>query len=195
MARAADPQRRETILRAATEVFIEQGYSDTRLIDIAKRAGVVVSTLYLYFNSKEEMVRAIAQEIQRQLVEQLRPVLENLKGKEDIVQFVEIISTFAGENQDQLRVLHLDTGLNSVRWRIDRRLNDNTASRPKKGLHMVNNLIIEDIIYPYKPTFVLDMLFGFGRWMMENYTLLEPEEQPPFKTFCVQWLCNALLRQ
>src|SRR5258708_7352066 len=56
MARPADPRRRETILRAATEVFTEQGFSETRLADIAQRAGVVISTLYLYFGSMEAMV-------------------------------------------------------------------------------------------------------------------------------------------
>ena len=95
MARPADPHRRETILRAATEVFTEQGFSDTRLADIAQRAGVVISTLYLYFGSKEEMVRAITQENQHILLDQLGPVLEHLRGEEDIAQFVEIVLAFA----------------------------------------------------------------------------------------------------
>src|ERR1700741_2390751 len=104
MARSADPHRRETILRAATEVFTEQGFSDTRLADIAQRAGVVISTLYLYFGSKEEMVYAIAQENRQLLLDQLGPVLEHLRREEDIVQFVEIVLTFAKEHREQIIV-------------------------------------------------------------------------------------------
>src|SRR4051812_31805004 len=100
MARPADPHRREMILRAATEVFTEKGFSETRLSDIAQRAGVVTSTLYLYFGSKEEMVSAIAQENRRILLDQLEPVLSHLQGEEDIAQFVEIVLDHAKAHRD-----------------------------------------------------------------------------------------------
>src|SRR6266852_6206888 len=115
MARPADPRRRETILRAATEVFTEQGFSETRLADIAQRAGVVVSTLYLYFSSKEEMVRAIARENQQILLSQLGPALEHLRGEEDIAQFVEIVLAFAKEHRDQIIIFNLESGLSPMR--------------------------------------------------------------------------------
>lgn len=51
--------RPEEILAAALEVFGEQGFAGTRLEDVARRAGVSKGTLYLYFDSKEELFRAM----------------------------------------------------------------------------------------------------------------------------------------
>ena len=47
---------------AALELFIEKGFSATRLDDVAKRAGVSKGTLYLYFDSKEELFKSVIQE-------------------------------------------------------------------------------------------------------------------------------------
>jgi AcrR family transcriptional regulator len=47
---------------AALELFIERGFSATRLDDVAKRAGVSKGTLYLYFDSKEALFKTVIQE-------------------------------------------------------------------------------------------------------------------------------------
>jgi AcrR family transcriptional regulator len=47
---------------AALELFIEKGFSATRLDDVAKRAGVSKGTLYLYFDSKEDLFKAVVRE-------------------------------------------------------------------------------------------------------------------------------------
>jgi len=52
--------RPDEILDAALQVFGEQGFARTRLEDVARRAGVSKGTLYLYFDSKEELFRATA---------------------------------------------------------------------------------------------------------------------------------------
>lgn len=51
--------RPEEILDAATTLFGEQGFARTRLEDVAKKAGVSKGTLYLYFDSKESLFRAM----------------------------------------------------------------------------------------------------------------------------------------
>ncbi len=47
---------------AALDLFIERGFSATRLDDVAKRAGVSKGTLYLYFDSKEELFKTVIEE-------------------------------------------------------------------------------------------------------------------------------------
>lgn len=47
---------------AALELFIERGFSATRLDDVAKRAGVSKGTLYLYFDSKEALFKSVIEE-------------------------------------------------------------------------------------------------------------------------------------
>lgn len=190
MARPADPHRRETILRAATEVFTEQGFSDTRLADIAQRAGVVISTLYLYFDSKEEMVRAIAQENQQTLLDQLGPVLEHLRGEEDIAQFVEVVLAFAKEHRDQIIVFNLDSGLRSVR----RGIRAMHGPRIQKGIEIISTLIDEGYLCLYDPELVMEMLITTMRWVVSKCLSMKEDEEEPLKRFCVQWLSKALLR-
>ncbi len=54
---------RDTILAAARHEFEVQGYFDTTIEAIAKRAECSRSTLYLYFKKKDDLVRAILQEM------------------------------------------------------------------------------------------------------------------------------------
>ena len=50
------------IIAAALEVFSERGFAATRLDDVAKRAGLSKGALYLYFETKEELFRAVVGE-------------------------------------------------------------------------------------------------------------------------------------
>ncbi|MCC6533989.1 MAG: TetR/AcrR family transcriptional regulator [Burkholderiales bacterium] len=47
------------LLAAALDVFVERGFAATRLDDIALRAGVTKGTLYLYYDSKEDLLKAV----------------------------------------------------------------------------------------------------------------------------------------
>src|ERR1043166_5468084 len=61
-ARAASGDKREAIMRAATKVFARNGYFNSKVADIARAAraaGVPDGTVYLYFKSKEEILRSI----------------------------------------------------------------------------------------------------------------------------------------
>ena len=54
--------RPEEILAAALEVFTDRGFAATTLEDVAKRAGVTKGTIYLYFDSKEALFKALIRE-------------------------------------------------------------------------------------------------------------------------------------
>lgn len=47
---------------AALDLFVEKGFAATRLDDVAARAGVSKGTLYLYFDSKEALFKAVIEE-------------------------------------------------------------------------------------------------------------------------------------
>jgi AcrR family transcriptional regulator len=49
---------RETLLDAATELFLEQGYERTTVDDIARRAGVARGTFFNYFAAKGDLLWA-----------------------------------------------------------------------------------------------------------------------------------------
>ena len=49
------------IIEAALDVFAESGFAAAKLGDVARRAGVVKGTLYRYFDTKEDLFRAVVQ--------------------------------------------------------------------------------------------------------------------------------------
>ena len=58
-ARPIVADKREAILRAATRVFAQSGYFNSKVADVARVAGVADGTVYLYFRSKEEILHSI----------------------------------------------------------------------------------------------------------------------------------------
>jgi AcrR family transcriptional regulator len=49
------------LLEAALTLFVEKGFAATRSEEVARAAGVSKGTLYLYFPSKEELLKAVIQ--------------------------------------------------------------------------------------------------------------------------------------
>jgi AcrR family transcriptional regulator len=57
--RPVSGDKREAILDAALELFVERGFYGTAVPEIADKAGVGAGTIYRYFESKEALVNAI----------------------------------------------------------------------------------------------------------------------------------------
>ena len=55
MPRTIPPARFDALVRAATLVFLRQGYRRTQMSDVAAELGVAKGTLYLYVESKEAL--------------------------------------------------------------------------------------------------------------------------------------------
>ena len=54
--------RPEEIVHAALEVFADRGFAATKLEDVARKAGVTKGTIYLYFENKEALFKALIRE-------------------------------------------------------------------------------------------------------------------------------------
>jgi len=81
--------RPEEIIAAALDLFVERGFATTRLDDVAARAGVSKGTLYLYFENKEDLFKAVVR----------GNVLPVLQHGEDLVE------KFSGSSADLVRRL------------------------------------------------------------------------------------------
>jgi AcrR family transcriptional regulator len=54
--------RPQELLDAALELFVEKGFAATRAEEVAARAGVSKGTLYLYYPSKEDLLKAVIEQ-------------------------------------------------------------------------------------------------------------------------------------
>lgn len=90
---AADPPetvrgttKRERILRAAIDVFAQNGYFNAKVSEIAKSAGVADGTIYLYFDGKEDLLITIFREHTRNFLQSLELQLTSVSRPEDRVR-------------------------------------------------------------------------------------------------------------
>jgi len=74
---------REKIIQAAIESFAQAGFDRTKMEDIAKRLGLSKGTIYLYFNSKEDLFLAICEHYLKVMRDQQHSAI--FSKKEDLV--------------------------------------------------------------------------------------------------------------
>jgi AcrR family transcriptional regulator len=70
--RRTNPEARPgELVAAARDLFTRGGFAATTVSDIARAAGVAKGTFYLYFESKEDIIDAVAEEIAGEMVSAL----------------------------------------------------------------------------------------------------------------------------
>lgn len=83
--RRAEDRPRE-ICAAALEVFAEKGFAAAKLDEIARRAGVSKGTLYLYFEDKEGLFRAVVRDT---IAPNLATIRQTIEGSD--LPFADVI--------------------------------------------------------------------------------------------------------
>jgi len=101
--------KRDRILRAAVKVFAKNGFYATRVSEVAKAAGVADGTIYLYFDSKDDLLVSLFEDRVSKLLafmsetlpklssapERLRAVIDMqlglLEGERDLAEVVTVI--------------------------------------------------------------------------------------------------------
>ena len=59
-------EKRDAILKAATQVFARRGFFQAQVADVARAAGIAAGTVYLYFRSKDELLVSIFERTMRE---------------------------------------------------------------------------------------------------------------------------------
>jgi AcrR family transcriptional regulator len=81
--------RPQELTAAALALFVEKGFAATKLDDVAARAGVSKGTLYLYFDSKEALFKAVIGEGVVPAIEAGEALIDD--GPDDPVQLLRCI--------------------------------------------------------------------------------------------------------
>ncbi len=70
-------RRRATLLRAASALFVERGYEATTMEEIALGAGITKGTLYHYFASKIELLEALREGFDEEVMNRVQLRVES----------------------------------------------------------------------------------------------------------------------
>lgn len=68
------------IMAAALKLFSERGFAATRLEDVADAAGVSKATIYLYFDSKADLFKAMIRDIAAVRISAAETMIDDFKG-------------------------------------------------------------------------------------------------------------------
>ncbi len=69
--------KKEQIIEVARELFHQFGFKKVSMDEIAQKAGVTKKTIYMYFGSKEELLKYFIQEE----IENMKEIVEEIEGK------------------------------------------------------------------------------------------------------------------
>jgi AcrR family transcriptional regulator len=100
------------LLAAGRQAFSENGLYATRVEEITQLAGVAKGTFYLYFESKEHLIHAIADEAVRELDEACRRAAAGTESwPERLAAVARAHLDFFAEHPDWMRILHQLRGM------------------------------------------------------------------------------------
>lgn len=123
--------RREEILQAAKELFLEQGYDSTTIRKIADRVGVSAPALYLYFQDKEQMMLALCDQTFGHLIESIGEIEKSVaEPRERIRQFGEAYLRFGLKHPDEYRLIFLGSNVPESVRKVGHRMPTNDPTRP-----------------------------------------------------------------
>lgn len=103
MGRKRKLENYDAILRSSYRLFMTYGYDNVTTQDIAKKSNVQSRNFYRYFKNKDELLGAIIEAVEKQMMEYLRPFLTD-DSLYSFVLFSVLKHEYAISNPDYFRM-------------------------------------------------------------------------------------------
>ena len=139
--------RREEILQAAKELFLELGYEATTIRRIADRVGVSAPALYLYFQDKEQMMLALCDQTFAVLIESIAEIENTVTDpRERIRRFGEAYLKFGLAHPDEYKLIFLGTNIPESIRKLGHRMPTDDPTRPGIGGALVFQRLVTMLV-------------------------------------------------
>ncbi len=100
-------RKRQLLLNAATEIFLDNGYDGTTMEDVAMKAAVSKPTVYRFFSDKERLFAEIVRATTGEIDELVRLVVETMAEQTDVESALIVLARRFLSALMQPRVLRL----------------------------------------------------------------------------------------
>ena len=98
--------RKEAILKAAIELFMEKGYNGTATSEIAERAGVAHGTVFHHFGKKENLLLELTEATIKEIYERTANFpTEGLSGLDALIKTLRMTLEFIDLRWNSIYVL------------------------------------------------------------------------------------------
>lgn len=133
MAQKLKDESRQAIIQSAKEEFLEKGYKNASMRNIAKKANMTVGNLYRYFPSKEDINRMIVGETLKEINDIIRNITSDSVSMEtrvfnikaDVNELSDVMNQLADRLVDvyqkhkiEFNILMMNSGVNKelIEW-------------------------------------------------------------------------------
>lgn len=196
MARPIDPEKRPAILSAARAVFLEKGYAETRMSEIAARAGVAVGTVYLYFASKESIARAMAESFYKRIEELVAPALATMDdtppSPDRFRQLVHQAFTIAVEERELL--LLSPNGFTDYGTHDKSHPSDTDSFLQQMGVALATLMAAGRVRRYEDPMVLAELIVALSQPVIRTYITLTPGERERYEAIFGEFIENALIQ-
>lgn len=130
--------RRAIILDAALRTFVQRGYPQTKVAEIASEAGVAEGTLYNYFPSKEDLLLALFDEKWSRIIDDIKKKIISVDNPNDQLKaiFSTVVKLFK-KNRHLAELFMIDIKQSSIF------LNNYTINRVVEFIDIIEEILKE----------------------------------------------------
>ena len=101
--------KKELIINAAIQVFAEKGFYNSKVADVARRAGVADGTIYLYFKNKDDILISLFEVKMEEILERFKSILETEESAIDKIRhFIQLHFRLIEEDQNLAEVFQVE---------------------------------------------------------------------------------------
>lgn len=125
-------RRRKEIFHASVHLFLNKGFNETSMREIAEAAGIGKSTLYDYFPSKDDILLSFVEDELEKLTDQAKEIMkQNIGAKEKLRQMMFAYMDYLATNEDFYMKLSTEV----------QRLAQNSLERIQRKRHALQDML------------------------------------------------------
>ncbi|MBA8822212.1 TetR family transcriptional regulator [Ochrobactrum sp. P6BS-III] len=174
-----DPAKRSQILEGAQSVFLRMGFDAASMNDITREAGVSKGTIYVYFNSKEDLFVALCEHYRHTMFSTLIGKLDNgFSNREELTEFGIALVTLI-TSSTAIRAQRIVLGVSERKPELSARFYDRGPKRSLVAMAEYLEKMIEDgVLEPFdvdRVAYQLSDLFLAGLYRPRLFGVIADE--------------------